>query len=191
MKRIATIVSIAAAVCWSVFVLLRLFLGKEVFLAYRLEGWLLVVATLLVSLCLAFWLAIWMKGKHVLIKLLMWLLYIPITLLWLLLVYSADAMITHTALFDSHFEYKVCSNDHNYVVRGEFDGTFMVLSLYHRDGVLERSVCWLDRCYEAYMDDLIVCENEDIVILRYHHPECAPQTDTFHLDGSLYSPRSQ
>ena len=187
MKRIATIVSIAAAVCWLVFVLLRLSLGREVYVAYRLEGWLLIVATLLVSLSVAFWIAVWMKGKHILVKLLLWFLYIPLTLIWLLVVFVADVMVTHTALFESDFEYKVCSNDPSYVVRGEFDDTFEVIYLYHREGVLEKPVCWLDRYYNACIEDLVVYENEDLVILRYHYSECASQMDTFHLDGSLYS----
>ncbi|MBQ7734641.1 MAG: hypothetical protein IJT61_01735, partial [Bacteroidales bacterium] len=186
MKRIATIVSIAAAVCWLLFVLLRLFLGEDVFLAYRLEGLLLVVATLLVSLSVAFWIAVWMKGKHFLLKLLLWLLYIPITLIWLLVVFIVDVMVTHTAPFDSHFEYKVCSNDTNYVVRGKFDDTFELIYLYHRDGILERPVCWLDRYYNAYIEDLVVYENDDLVLFQYHHSECTSRTDTFHLDGSLY-----
>ena len=187
MKRIATIVSIAGAGCWLLYVLFRLFLGEDVFLAYRLEGWLLVVATLLVSLSVAFWIAVWMKGKHILLKLLLWFLYIPITLIWLLVVFIVDVMVTHTAPFDSHFEYKVCSNDPNYVVRGEFDDTFEVIYLYHRDGLLERPVCWLDRYYNACIEDLIVYENEDLVILQYHYSEFTSQTDAFHLDGSLYS----
>lgn len=187
MKKVATIVSIAAAVCWLLFVLLRLFLGEDVFLAYRFEGLLLVVATLLVSLSVAFWIAVWMKGKHFLLKLLLWFLYIPVTLIWLLVVFLADVMVTHTAPFDSHFEYKVCSNDPNYVARGKSDDSFELVYLYHRDGVLERPVCWLDRYYNAYIEDLVVYENDDLVLFQYHHPECTSRTDTFHLDGSLYS----
>ena len=144
MKKVATIVSIAAAVCWLLFVLLRLFLGEDVFLAYRLEGWLLVV-------------------------------------------FIVDVMVTHTAPFDSHFEYKVCSNDPNYVARGKSDDSFEMVYLYHRDGVLERPVCWLDRYYNAYIEDLVVYENDDLVLFQYHHSECTSRTDTFHLDGSLYS----
>jgi len=62
-----------------------------------------------------------------------------------------------------------------------------VIYLYHREGVLEKPVCWLDRYYNACIEDLVVYENEDLVILRYHYSECASQMDTFHLDGSLYS----
>ena len=186
MKRTATILSIATVICWAIFILLRLALGKDVFIVYRLEGWLLVVATLLSSVSIALWLVLWLAGKHILVRLTMWLLYLPITLIWLLFIYFADHVTTNTALFDNHFDYLVCSNDNSYVVRGEYDGTFEVIFLYHREGALERRVCWLDRYYDAYIEELIVNENDDLVILRYHYPECTSKTDTFHLDGELY-----
>lgn len=179
------VLTVLTVVLWVTFATVRLLLPKFTHLAYMGDGWLLIAATILTSVMCACWFHILSKQWHPVGKVVLWIVYPVLTLFWLFCILFGYGYLERDILTDSSIK---ATNDEHYVLHRNFDGTVNLTSLYHRQGFLEKEVCWLD-FYSPYTskETLQVYEDLDVIVFEYFDDYSKQgQKDLYHFNGDLY-----
>ncbi len=181
--KTAKILLIVSAFLWAVFVMVRLLLPKGTFLIGQADGWLFAAVMLLSWISCGFWLAILIRQCHWGVKMASWFAYSFATIGWLFLFY----VVGYVKLGVLPDWYVKAQNNKQYAIRGYFDCSFYTMSLYHKEGLLERPVCFLDYYYDVEDLTLSVFEDHDSVVVKCKDLSTqTKRTDIYHFDGSLY-----
>ena len=182
-NRTAKVLSFVSASLWAVFILVRLLLPKGTFLIGQADGWLFAAAMLLTWLSFGFWLSLLIRLWNWGLKMVSWVGYCFATASWIFLFYAVG--YAYTGVLPDW--YVKAQNNKQYVIRGHFDCSFYTMSLYHRDGLLERPICFLDNYYDVEKLTLFVYEEQDSVVVKYKDlSDRKKRTDIYHFDGTLY-----
>ncbi|MBR3577900.1 MAG: hypothetical protein IKN98_03870 [Bacteroidales bacterium] len=183
--KTALILTVLTMVLWVTFATFRLLLPKFTHLAYMGDGWLLIAATILTSVMCACWFHILSKPWHPVVKVVLWIVYPVLTLFWLFCILFGYGYLERDILTDRSIK---ATNDEHYVLHRNFDGTVNLTSLYHRQGFLEKEVCWLD-FYSPYTskETLQVYEDLDVIVFEYFDDYSKQgQKDLYHFNGDLF-----
>lgn len=178
------VLTVSTIILWAIYATVRALLPKFTHLAYMGDGWLLVAATVLTSVTCACWLHIVSKRWHPIGKAFLWLCYSGVTFFWLFCILFGYAYLERNILTDRSVKAK---NDKHYMLYRNFDGTFDIISLYHRQGFLEKEVCFLDfYAPNTSNETLRVYEDLDVVVFEYVDYSKQNQQDLYHFNGDLY-----
>lgn len=178
-NKTAIILTIATVLLWVAFILIRMLLPHAC-LSYHTEGWLFAFSVILTSVTVAFWLSAIVRNCKFAIKLTSWVAYVVVSILWFFLAFcTASAQLE---LLANHY---ICSNDKQYVMYSNFDATFYGVTLYHRQGIVDTCVCWLDWYFPFDDPILFVYEDADAIVVQ-HREKGSVYTDVYHFNGDLY-----
>jgi hypothetical protein len=179
-NKTAIILTIVSILLWAVFLIIRLsILPKEAHLSYQIDGWLLVLSSVLTSVSAAFWLAALARKWNIPGKIIVWCLYGVTSLFWMLVIAFISSYFG--LLFSNRY---ACSNDKNYVMRRYFD--IYTILLYQKQGLVETNVCFLGHYYYPFDDPkLFVYENADAIVVQ-HSENDSVYTDVYHFNGDIY-----
>jgi hypothetical protein len=78
----------------------------------------------------------------------------------------------------------VCDNDNKFIMRSYFNAPRSV-SLYQKQGLLERNVCFIDNFYPFDDPKLFVFEDSDAIVVQ-HSEYDSVYTDVYHFNGDIY-----
>ena len=177
------VLTVLTAVLWVTFATIRMLLPKSTHLAYMVDGWLLIAATILTSVTCACWFYILSKQWHPIGKIMVWIVYTVLTLFWLFCILFGYGYLERDILTNRSIK---ATNDKHYVLHRNFDGTFNLISLYHQQGFLEKRVCWLDYYAPISNETLWVYEDLDVIVFEYFDYSKQNQKDLYHFNGDLY-----
>ncbi len=177
------VLTVLTVVLWVTFATVRMLLPKFTHLAYMGDGWLLIAATILTSVTCACWFHILSKRSRLIGKVVLWIVYTVLTLFWLFCILFGYGYFERNILTDRSIK---AINNKNYVLHRNFDGTVNLTSLYHRQGFLEKRVCWLDYYAPISNETLWVYEDLDVIVFEYFEYSKQRQKDLYHFNGDLY-----
>ena len=177
------VLTVLTVVLWVTFATVRLLLPKYTHLAYMGDGWLLIAAIILTSVTCACWFHILSKQWHPIGKVVLWIVYTVLTLFWLSCILFGYGYLERNILTDRSIK---AINDKHYVLYRNFDGTVNLTSLYHRQGFLEKEVCWLDFYSPISNETLWVYEDLDVIVFEYFDYSKQSKKDLYHFNGDLY-----
>lgn len=180
-NKTAIILTIISVLLWVVFLIIQLsILPKEAHLSYQIDGWLLVLSAILISVSVAFWLAALARQLNSVGKIIVWCLYGIMSLFWMLVVTCIGSYFG--LLFMDCY---ACDNDKSYVMCSHFNAPICSVSLYQKQGLVETYVCFLDNFYPFDDPKLFVYENADAIVVQHSENDSA-YTDVYHFNGDIY-----
>lgn len=181
-NKTAIILTIASTLLWVIFLLIRFLMPKGAHLSYQIDAWLLILSAILTSTSMAFWLATFARQWNSIEKIIAWCLYGVMSLFWMLIVASLGSYYGQMALFVDRY---VCDNDKKFVMRSFFNAPICSVSLYQKQGLLEREVCFIDNFYPFDDPKLFVFEDSDAVVVQ-HREKDSVFIDVYHFNGDIY-----
>ena len=181
-NKTAIILTIVSILLWAMFLIIRLSIPKGAHLSYQIDAWLLILSAILTSTSMAFWLSAFARQWNSIEKIIAWCLHGVMSLFWILVVASLGSYYGQMALFVDRY---VCDNDNKFVMRSYFNAPHSSVSLYQKQGLLERNVCFIDNFYPFDDPKLFVFEDSDAIVVQ-HSEYDSVYTDVYHFNGDIY-----